>query len=64
MAPIYSLKERRPRADRAPSISIAFQDEKIVRAMQAVAHRGRHRPGRPQLGRERLAAARYRVQRK
>ena len=32
MAPIYSLKERRPRADRAPSISIAFQGEKIVRA--------------------------------
>ena len=35
MAPIYSLKERRPSGDGAPSISIAFRGEKIVRATPA-----------------------------
>lgn len=40
MAPIYSLKKRRPSADGAPSISIAFRGEKIVRARRPVAHRG------------------------
>jgi hypothetical protein len=35
IAPIYSLKERRPSGDGAPSISIAFRGEKIVRATPA-----------------------------
>jgi hypothetical protein len=35
MAPIYSLKKRRPSGDGAPSISIAFRREKIVRATPA-----------------------------
>lgn len=40
MVPIDSWKERRPSADGAPSISIAFRGEKMGALRRPVAHRG------------------------